>query len=202
MFTLKFDIMKQVNEFYQSIAAETYFLQTSMTIVKNEFTNNNAGNSSNNKTKTTFVGVHVRRGDMITEVSKDFGYGTGDIDYIQRAMLHYVKPRRFDHVTFVVASDDIVWCQANIKLTNQNVSTQNYRIVFSDRGYLPIVDLGILSACNHSIITGGTFGWWSAFLAGGEAVYYTGYPRRGSELEKAFSESREDFWLPDWIGMD
>ena len=29
-------------------------------------------------------------------------------------------------------------------------------------------DLALLAACNHSIISYGTFGMWAAFLAGGE----------------------------------
>ena len=36
-----------------------------------------------------------------------------------------------------------------------------------------IEDLAILAACNHTIVTHGSFGHWAAFMAGGEI--YTEY---------------------------
>lgn len=158
--------------------------------------------NNNNNEKTIFIGVHVRRGDMTTSENRNFGYSTGDADYIERALLHYLRPKRFYHVTFIVCSDDLAWCRRNIKTHLPDVSNDEFRVTFCSHGNEPIIDLGILSACNHSIITGGTFGWWSAFLAGGETVYYKGFPRSGSLVEQQFSRTRTDYWLPDWIGLE
>ncbi|ELU02435.1 hypothetical protein CAPTEDRAFT_40679, partial [Capitella teleta] len=62
-----------------------------------------------------------------------------------------------------------------------------------------IVDLCVLSSCNHSIITVGTFGWWGAYLAGGRVVYYKDYPLRHTFLSRHFA--KRDFFLPHWVGL-
>ncbi|CAL4109946.1 unnamed protein product, partial [Meganyctiphanes norvegica] len=38
-------------------------------------------------------------------------------------------------------------------------------------GKSPQVDMAILNACNHSIITIGTYSFWTGYLAGGEVLY-------------------------------
>lgn len=204
MFTFRTEIIKQVNSFFANITSSP--TPTEKSDIRNfNSTNCKVSQSRNNDSDLiqmpTFIGIHVRRGDMTTEANRNFGFGTGEADYIERAMLHYLKPRRFHYVTFVECSDSVYWCQKNIRKP-KDVSSKLYRIVFCGKRNSPILDLGILSSCNHSIITGGTFGWWSAFLAGGETVYYTGYPRKGTILERAFSPNRTDFWLPGWVGMD
>ncbi|CAF3893999.1 unnamed protein product, partial [Rotaria sp. Silwood1] len=37
-------------------------------------------------------------------------------------------------------------------------------------------DLIALSLCEHSIITGGTFGWWTGYLANGKVIHDKVYP--------------------------
>ena len=54
-------------------------------------------------------------------------------------------------------------------------------------------DLIALSLCEHSIITGGTFGWWTAFLANGQVMHDTVYPS-GCE--------RREFYYPPWFLID
>jgi len=49
-------------------------------------------------------------------------------------------------------------------------------------------------------MTTGTFSWWSAWLANGITVYYTDFPKNGSWLSTQMRS--EDFFLPDWTGMD
>jgi len=53
-----------------------------------------------------------------------------------------------------------------------NNVTEKYNIEFIKEKNSGILDLAILSACNHTIIYTGTFIWWAAFLAGGESIYY------------------------------
>lgn len=38
-------------------------------------------------------------------------------------------------------------------------------------GKPPELDMAVLASCNHSIITLGSFGFWTGFLTGGEVVY-------------------------------
>lgn len=58
-------------------------------------------------------------------------------------------------------------------------------------------DLALLSLCDHNIMTVGTFGFWAAFLAGGENIYFAHPFGRGTGLYDGFSH--EDFFLPHWL---
>jgi galactoside 2-L-fucosyltransferase 1/2 len=96
-------------------------------------------------------------------------------------------------VVYVVCSDDINWCRNYLKSANSSrhvvfVSTQD-----------PLVDMAVLAQCQHSIITVGTFGWWSAWLANGTTVYYGDWPAKGSSLDLATSHS--DYFYPHWIPL-
>jgi len=60
-------------------------------------------------------------------------------------------------------------------------------------------DMAIMAACDHAIMSTGSFGWWGAWLANGTTIYYGGWPKVGSTLEFMFN--REDFFPPSWIAM-
>ena len=100
-----------------------------------------------NKVNLTYIGIHVRRGDMVRK--KKSPYKTADVYYIRRAMAYFRC--RYDHVVFVIRSDSPEWCRAHIRGSNVWVPDQPKRSE---------VDLCMLSQCNHTIITVGTFGWW------------------------------------------
>ncbi|XP_067661662.1 galactoside alpha-(1,2)-fucosyltransferase 2-like [Haliotis asinina] len=139
----------------------------------------------------TIVGVHVRRGD-ITKYKKfvEYGYMVAPPQYFSTAMTYY---RNKYHTTlFLVCSDDIGWCKENINGND---------VMFIENNPFE-VDLTVLTQCNHSIMSVGTFGWWSSFLAGGETVYYKHPARDGSKFRKIFSEDYSDFFYPGWIGME
>ena len=133
----------------------------------------------------TLIGVHVRRGDM--EYLKDIGYSLADRRYLLRAMRFMRK--RLGKVIFVVASDDPYWCETELKMDD---------VVFSTASRSE-VDLALLSLCRHTIITVGSFGWWAAWLAGGETIYYKNWPLPNTELYKKVSH--EDYFPPKWIPM-
>jgi len=63
----------------------------------------------------------------------------------------------------------------------------------------PITDMAILTMCQHTIITVGTFGWWAAWLTNGTTVYYKDWPHRGSLL--AAANSHADYFPPHWIPL-
>ncbi|XP_041355375.1 galactoside 2-alpha-L-fucosyltransferase Sec1-like [Gigantopelta aegis] len=135
----------------------------------------------------TTVGVHIRRGDMNTGYERNRGYSVAHLDYIQRAMQYYRD--KYTDPMFVVCSDDIVWCKKHL--------------VSKDTSFVHVsaeVDLAVLAHCTHSVITSGSYGWWGAFLAGGETIYYKNFPRRRSWLETQYK--REDYYLPHWVGLD
>ena len=136
----------------------------------------------------TLIGIHVRRGDFNIPTARKGGRLVATKIYLESAMELYRK--RFENSHFIVCSDDMGWCQKNIKGSNVTFST------FRE----PIVDIAILSLCNHAIITVGSFGWWGGWLAGGTVVYLSNYPIPGSDLDK--QQPKHTYYLPQWIGMD
>ena len=95
--------------------------------------------------------------------------------------------QKYKNAFFVVLSNDQKWCKDNIIGNN---------VIFSDFRKA-IIDMAVMSLCQHMIITVGTFGWWGGWLSGGIVIYLKDYPRPGSYLAK----SLVDYYPPDWIGM-
>ena len=137
----------------------------------------------------TLIGIHVRRGDFLRDKLQEFGKAVASKKYIRTAMKYFEK--RYNDSFFVVVSDDKRWCKTNLTGTDVVVSQSNEAIV----------DLAIMTLCHHTIITSGTFGWWGAWLAGGEVVYWTGFPKPGSQNEKEILFKGE-YYPPQWIGID
>lgn len=171
-----------------------------------------------------YIGVHIRRRDMAT----DQKYTVANVRYFRRAV-HYMTrkfPRR--QLVFVVCSDELPWAKVNFskavsrvinhvtidvrdkrkksQVTNKTTTTttaatttaKSAVVVFSEN-YSAAEDLAILSSCDHTIMSVGTYGWWAGYLAGGTVVYYRNFPRKGGELMPQFS--REDFFPPEWVGL-
>ena len=89
-------------------------------------------------------------------------------DYFQQAMKREAEQERPGRpVIFVVVSDDLAWAQ-------QHMAVPGLRVAFlgNTAGGQQAVgeDLALLAACNHSIISYGTFGMWGALLAGGRVT--------------------------------
>lgn len=136
----------------------------------------------------TIIGVHIRRGDFLTNDSLRFGRVVADEHYISKAMKYYRK--HFKDTLFIVVGNDRPW----------NVENINGNDVIFSKFSKAIIDLALLSLCNHSIITTGTFGWWGGWLCGGTVVYCKDFPKPGSTLAKTIL-FREEFYPPSWIGM-
>ncbi|XP_042858012.1 galactoside alpha-(1,2)-fucosyltransferase 2-like [Penaeus japonicus] len=118
--------------------------------------------SDNNRTPPpVLVGFHVRRTDYVRHAMINFGAKLPEDKYFTRALGHY--RRRFsNNVAFVVASDDMAFARQRLA---------HHRDVFFSEGGSPAEDMALLSSCNHSIITLGSYGFWTGYLAGGEVVY-------------------------------
>lgn len=70
-------------------------------------------------------------------------------------------------------------------------------ITFCPEGQSPGQDLAILSLCNHTVVSAGTFGWWAAWLANGTTVYFDNWPRNGTKLDGKFD--RRDYYPSHWV---
>ena len=137
------------------------------------------------KDNLTKIGLHVRRGDIVTNsMLIQHGHLAANISYINRA-IDYFKAK-YPKSVFIVCSNDIPWCKENI---------QRKDVVFSVR-HDAGEDLAILSRCDHMIVTVGTYGWWGAWLAGGDVVYFKDWPRPNSGY--ASSMVKEDYYPQGW----
>lgn len=139
--------------------------------------------------RVTRVGIHVRRGDMTEGYYVRYGYITAPSDYFVKAMDYY--RRNYTTVCFIVCSDDIAWAKENLA-GDDDVA---FSVANSEA-----VDLAILSSCDHSIISVGSFGWWAAWLANGTTIYYNNWPRRSTQLE--YQVEKRDYFPPHWIPME
>ncbi|XP_021343889.1 galactoside 2-alpha-L-fucosyltransferase 2-like isoform X1 [Mizuhopecten yessoensis] len=137
----------------------------------------------------TYIAVHVRRGDFVNNehISK-YGYVSPGPDYLQKGMGMFRA--NYSNTVFVVASDDLPWCKENMKGND---------VVFLSAGNTRDLDFAVMTQCNHMLMTVGSFGWWTAWLINGKTIYYTGYPRPGSQLAKQIV--LEDYRPPEWIGL-
>ena len=135
----------------------------------------------------TFVGVHIRRGDRLSDRNVNL-YRVASKSYLVKAMKAF--RRNFTRVHFVVCSDDISWCRE--KLGRQK------NLSFS-AGISSGVDLAILSLCNHTVATVGSFGWWAGWLAGGVTTYYRKFAPESTTVYKGLKIS--DHFLPHWVPM-
>ncbi|XP_063441238.1 galactoside 2-alpha-L-fucosyltransferase Sec1-like isoform X1 [Mytilus trossulus] len=142
-----------------------------------------------NVNKHTFIAVHVRRGDFIkNQHFVNFGYSSANETYINNAMKKFRS--QFSNAFFIFSSDDIAWCKNHFNESN---------IAFINKKNTPEVDMAIMSHCNHTIVTTGSYGWWTAWLIGGTTIYFKDFPRKGSKLDKIFDSTTYN--LPSWIAM-
>lgn len=134
------------------------------------------------------IGVHVRRGDFLQK--RHLGFTVGSKDYILKAMDVYRRRYKDKIFKFIFVSDDIRWCKQNFR---------GAEFAFSSFENSPGKDMALLSLCDHSIITGGTFGWMSAWFCNGDVIYDRAYPGRGTNLGSHIV--REDYYPPHWLGL-
>ena len=145
------------------------------------------GKIGTDRTKAVLVGIHVRRGDILLPHFVQYGYVTPGEEYYKMTREYFQT--RLKNVYFIVCSNDKEWAQQNIKGNN----------VIHSLEYGAAVDMAILSLCDHMILSLGTFGWWSAWLSNGTTVYYNGWPKPLSPLDKEFD--KKVFFPSGWIPM-
>lgn len=141
----------------------------------------------------TIVGVHLRRGDYLNGNNIKYGYVVATNSYIDKAMT-YMRTKFSNCLFLVFTGND----KEAIKWREENVRGDDViHVPANDR----IVDMCALSKCNHTIITVGSFGWWSAWMANGTTIYFKDVARQNSSLRKGFSSDMSDFFPPKWIGL-
>lgn len=101
------------------------------------------------------VGLHIRRGDYVSDEKINKFHGTCPLEYYYNAVKIVEK---IGDPEFFVFSDGPEWTKMNLKL--------QYPTFYSDnnpkRGY---EDLRLMSHCKHFIIANSSFSWWGAWLS-------------------------------------
>ena len=121
----------------------------------------------------TYVAVHVRRTDYAKQVQLMYNGTLVGETYLARAL--EVCRRRYRRPVFVVCSDDLAWVRQ--RLRGPDVVIAGAAGDDSAHG-----DMVLLAQCNHTIVTHGTFGYMSAYLARGDVVRPTRFGRRDAYL--------------------
>ena len=170
----------------KELTFQEHFKKTADNILHKAFTKHFGGT---NKQEIRYVGIHVRRGDLATPPLYKRGYRLPKRSYFLKAK-DYFKKRYPGRLLFVVATDDKAWAHNNL-----NASDTFFSDVSSGAQ-----DMALLVACNDSIISLGSFSWWSGFLAGGEIIYFKDYKAKGSIMDRRI-RSEDRFYSPDWIPM-
>jgi hypothetical protein len=101
------------------------------------------------------VGIHLRRGDYVSNALAAQRHGVCSADYYRKA-LEWLGQEVGDLRCFVF-TDDESWVRANIPLPAQTVYASGLKL-------RPEHDLVLMSRCKHQIIANSTFAWWGAWL--------------------------------------
>ncbi|CAG5125712.1 unnamed protein product [Candidula unifasciata] len=133
------------------------------------------------------VGVHVRRGDFLQVQSR--GYVVAPASYYQKAFEWMKTTVSENRTLFVIVSEDQQWCQKMFHVHNVQILPK------AD----PEVHLAVLARCSHVIMSGGTFGWWGGWLAGGYVIYFNRYMNNNTDYGGYFCPV--DHYPPHWIGI-
>lgn len=114
---------------------------------------------------TNSVSIHVRRGDYLHKNLAQWiqssmwakntlsgvctkKYYRGSIDYVES---------RVAHPTYFIFSNDMSWCNENLKI-------ENAEFVSCNSGEHSCNDMYLMSLCKHNIIANSSFSWWGAWL--------------------------------------
>lgn len=138
-----------------------------------------------------FIGAHMRRGDFVFPHKQQFGHSPATEEYLHTAIKYFdlFLANSSKTIIYIILGNDYEW---NNK-SSQNV-TDNHVVVMKPES--AGADLCILSKCNHTIISAGSYSWWAAYLAGGKTTYMKNQCRPGSSLCTEFEP--DDYINPKW----
>lgn len=122
-------------------------------------------NARGNRTSATFIGFHIRRTDYKDYIRRNYNMSVPEDIYYNKCLDYY--RRRFKDALFIVCSDEMEYVRSVFKSSQSHPD-----VVLAGNGIIdsPARDMALLAACNHSIVTVGTYGFWGAYLAGGTVL--------------------------------
>ena len=144
------------------------------------------------------VGIHFRLTDRATQMHIARNASIMTPSYFFNAMEYYTHKFHNKTVYFILLSDDQAWVRENIVQR----ATKFKHVIQSFNRSGP-VDLAIMAACDHTVISVGSYSWWGAWLSKGTTVYYSGFPRPGIETIRFSGHNyipppphRHNHWIP------
>jgi len=131
----------------------------------------------------TYIGIHVRRKQYKNFAIRWIRGNLAGRKYVYNAMT--VMESKFPSPVYIVLGDDMDWCKKYLNFTEFNME-----FIQND----PILDLAVLSSCNHSIITHGKLGFWGAYLSQGNVIQPANFSVKLPELQKQVIEVNLQGW--------
>jgi len=160
--------------------------------LRREFTLKDALNSQSQSVAqqvatTVSVGLHIRRGDYVTNAQTSRVHGVCDLDYYRRCVDLLAAQCLLPH--FFVFSDDPEWVSRNLRLSYP-MTLVRHNGPDGDHE-----DLHLMSLCQHFILANSTFSWWAVWLSNSphKLVYA---PKRWFAVDKY---DPGDFIPANWI---
>jgi len=123
------------------------------------------------------VGVHMRRGDRGPGGNAFAPLSSLPASYYRQAASRF--PGNVHFLVFSDTPDDVDWCRNHLGLG------ETAPMSFG-AGTDPILDMFALAACDHVILSSGTFSWWAGYLGDrpGRSVIVPN-PLQGLSVERA-----------------
>ena len=166
-------ILKKVSKFFTDLYQQNFGLKPEFVFENHQLFKKQLAESN----EATWIGIHIRRSDFVS-----LKFASSD-EYIFTAITYYTS--HYPNAYFIVASDDKSYCQ--------NLFRNRPNIFITPTSFSVGDDFITLSLCQHSVITGGTFGWWIGYLANGQVIHDKVYP--------SGCEKREQYY-PPWFLID
>lgn len=134
------------------------------------------------------LGIHIRRGDYVTNRTANLFHGTCNYNYYYNAI--DIVSRNSDNLNLFIFSDDIENVKNNFIIRNIEPSKIHF-VDQQDRS--PCSDLYLLKSCKHKILANSSFSWWAAYLNNDSGI--TIAPNRWFRK----NINTDDLYLNNWI---
>eukprot|EP00096_Caligus_rogercresseyi_P011721 TRINITY_DN4705_c0_g1_i1.p1 TRINITY_DN4705_c0_g1~~TRINITY_DN4705_c0_g1_i1.p1 ORF type:complete len:392 (+),score=79.24 TRINITY_DN4705_c0_g1_i1:77-1252(+) len=142
----------------------------------------------------TLVGVHVRKRDADVSMVNRYNLPKLSPSYYLEAMHLYQK--KFKNVIFMVVSDEMKWVEDNL------LPRRGSAFIYpAGHGHVNCrtsvaLDLALLAACHHTILSYGTFSFWGGWLSGGHRIL-PNHVFDVTPMDDPFDNTLNSFRLPD-----
>jgi hypothetical protein len=159
--------------------------------------------------KKTITGIHVRRGDTLTNSCTTEEYALhnkpkkkrgrkltpGGCWVLPNASWHnkMMKKLKSDDNIFLIISDDIEWCKENIK--GDDVIYSKFSVDGHSEIKSEYLDLCLITYCDNFVMSCSTFSWWGAWLSKKDGQVYVPDRWWGRRYCK---KNESDIRLPKW----